>query len=205
MKLFPEYQEDISRIISFLAVRYYKTIGMDIDDLIQELWVFTITKDFSTIELVTKSLTNYCNRLYYNNKIRYGAKDFTVCPMEFSDTDESFLAFNQGSSKVAALDVPVTEEYMFKSLFKKLDDKSYVYVIVKAYLSGNYPRLKSKYVEIIEKSKITPEQENLLNTSKYNDDLIAKYLLGYESGTHSCSFRLIRKNLKELFKELCIY
>ena len=95
MKLFPEYQKDIEKIIGTLSTAYYKSIKIDRDDLIQELWLFVIQKDFDNIRILYTAVKNYCNRLYYNNNVRFGKKDHLDCNMEFSDFDEAYIAFVQ--------------------------------------------------------------------------------------------------------------
>lgn len=204
MKLYPQYKTEIEKIISYYAAKYYKSIRIDKEDLIQELWLYIINKDFDTIGILYKELEHYCNRLYYNNNVRFGAKDHYTNCFEFSDFDESYIAYEQ-SVGTKEISYDSTGDIMFASLFKVLDEKSSCYVVVKAYLSGNYPELRTRYESIIKNSNLTDNQSTELESSTYNDDLIARYILGFKNGTHSGSFRSIRSKLKTIFQELCIY
>ena len=90
------------------------------------------------------------------------------------------------------------------ALLEELDNKSYQYVVIKAYLSGNFPELESKYKYILSEVKLSQEQIDELTSLKRPDTFIAKYILGYNNTT-SGSFRKIRKDLKDIFNRLCIY
>ena len=66
----------------------------------------------------------------------------------------------------------------------------------------------TKYVKknyIVSYANLTFEQIKTLESLKYNDDFIARYVFGYKGGSVSGSFKNIRKTLKKTFKDLCIY
>ena len=199
--------DEISKKIQYFAGNYYHSIGISKEDLIQELWVFVLEKDLMSFSstYIGKTLENHCNRLYYNAKKRFGASECTLYSLCFTEFDESYVALTDQEFLSNSIDKFDTfGDITLNGLLNELDDKSYQYVVVKAYLSGNFPELESKYKFILSKVKLSQDQIDELTSLKRPDTFIAKYILGYNNTT-SGSFRKIRKDLKDTFHKLCIY
>lgn len=204
MKLSKCYSQ-LETMIGVLATQYYQSVRMEKEDLIQDLWVHAIEKDFDNLAIAYTSLKNRCNRIYHNNVKSYSARNFNVYSFSFTDFDESYIASESDDFLITTITQSLDNDIALASVLKILNDKSYQYVVLKAYLSGNFPDLKEKYLYIVSNANLTFEQIKTLESLKYNDDFIARYVFGYKGGSVSGSFKNIRKTLKKTFKDLCIY
>lgn len=192
MKLTNKF-DDLDKIITIISKQYCGSIGVESEDLYQDLWVEAIESDFESLPLANVSLRNFANRMYRKKKSKYSesADRFTA----FEDVDENFVF--QNDDRVFEFDLSTD---IFNSILANVSGKEKDYLIVTCYLSG-MENLVSEYMKIV--SGLTADQQMaLFNATKKSirNDLIAKYVFGY-ANKESKSFCNILKNLRQTCKK----
>lgn len=196
IKLKNQYDE-LDRLVTIVAKKFCTSCRMEYEDLYQELWVEVLEKDFENLALANRSLHNFCNMIYRKQK-----QNMFECFEDYSDYDsEAYVVHNQSEKPVVELNT----EFNVQKLLGSLDGKKRQYVVAKIYTTSFNPELHAEYQDLVR--NLAPEVRTRLVSFevKAKDDLIAKYILGYQNGTHSGSFRLLKKSLRELFKKNLIY
>jgi hypothetical protein len=189
--------DELDRLITIVAKKFCTSCEMEYEDLYQDLWVEVLEKDFKTLGLANRSLHNICCTLYQKRKRR-----LPECLEDYSDYDSEAYVIHNLSEKPM---VELSTEFNVQKMLSELDDKKRKYVVAKLYTTSFNPELHSEYLDLVR--NLAPEiRIRLVSLDvKAKDDLIARYILGYQNGTHSGSFRLLKKSLRELFKKNLIY
>lgn len=203
MKLSNSFDE-LNSLIEMVTRKFSTTIPMSFEDLKQELWLYAVEQDFDNLALANTSLHNRAKTIYKQMK-----KESKVGL--FPETEDG------DGNKDIFMDVDISLNSVYKAeiiqgsstanvdfFLSKLKGNKRKYVVCKAYLSGDYPELKSEYLSIISGLNLTEKQMEKLH-SRWNNDAIARYIFGYTFGQGSGSFSKLKKEVKNTFISNGIY
>lgn len=201
MRFIDEHFSELDKIIKSVARQFAPKIrGMETEDLYQELWLDTCSKNYSSMPLANTSIHNKAIDILRREYKHYYDRNL----IEEDEVNDIFL-------KEETLDTYLyyVNEYdsatvadLLKVL-NSLDDKYKKYVVCKVYLDCNFEELEGEFKRITASLSDNQMKELLgRNESKRTglgiDKLIAEYVLNFKSENYIYVFK------KNLQKELSV-
>lgn len=201
MRFIDEHFLELDKIIKSVARQFAPKIrGMETEDLYQELWLDTCSKNYSSMPLANTSIHNKAIDILRREYKHYYDRNL----IEEDEVNDIFL-------KEETLDTYLyyVNEYdsatvadLLKVL-NSLDDKYKKYVVCKVYLDCNFEELEGEFKRITASLSDNQMKELLgRNESKRTglgiDKLIAEYVLNFKSENYIYVFK------KNLQKELSV-
>lgn len=201
MRFIDEHFSELDKIIKSVARQFAPKIrGMETEDLYQELWLDTCSKNYSSMPLANTSIHNKAIDILRREYKHYYDRNL----IEEDEVNDIFL-------KEETLDTYLyyVNEYdsatvadLLKVL-NNLDDKYKKYVVCKVYLDCNFEELEGEFKRITASLSDNQMKELLgRNESKRTglgiDKLIAEYVLNFKSENYIYVFK------KNLQKELSV-
>ena len=201
MRFIDEHFSELDKIIKSVARQFAPKIrGMVTEDLYQELWLDTCSKNYSSMPLANTSIHNKAIDILRREYKHYYDRNL----IEEDEVNDIFL-------KEETLDTYLyyVNEYdsatvadLLKVL-NNLDDKYKKYVVCKVYLDCNFEELEGEFKRITASLSDNQMKELLgRNESKRTglgiDKLIAEYVLNFKSENYIYVFK------KNLQKELSV-
>lgn len=201
MRFIDEHFSELDKIIKSVARQFAPKIrGMETEDLYQELWLDTCSKNYSSMPLANTSIHNKAIDILRREYKHYYDRNL----IEEDEVNDIFL-------KEETLDTYLyyVNEYdsatvadLLKVL-NSLDDKYKKYVVCKVYLDCNFEELEGEFKRITASLSDNQMKELLgRNETKRTglgiDKLIAEYVLNFKSENYIYVFK------KNLQKELSV-
>lgn len=201
------------RLVNVAKKYARKAASIELDDFIQELWVWMCEKQPEDLAWATVQMENRCKDLLRKDyRVSGGITSMDMKDpltdvklygpkpsfLYGADTDSEPYQKYDPSLSHGCFDSPSENAESADNLIRFLDvlgSRERMYVIAKGYLSGNLVCYKDLFKDLL--SQVDDERREILSNAKKvdSDDTILKVFLNIKTGVNSGSARAVKNNV----------